>query len=90
MNKASRQCIVSNKRGLHARAAARFMEHADAFEADVHVVCNGERVAASSIMDLLMLGCEQGKEITLEAHGPDAEHALEKLGSLVEGGFGEE
>lgn len=89
MSKLSRQCVVSNLRGLHARAAARFVAHAEQFDSQVHVVYNGERVAASSIMDLLMLGCEQGKEITLEAHGPDAETALDQLGTLVEGGFGD-
>jgi len=85
----AKQVIIVNEKGLHARAAAKFVATVDQFTADVHVCCNGERVNASSIMELLMLACHKGKQVTLEADGEDADAALNALIELVDSGFGE-
>lgn len=84
-----RKMVIVNERGLHARAAAKFVSTVEQFNAEVHVSCNGERVNAHSIMELLMLACHKGKTILIEAEGEDAELALVALTSLVENGFGE-
>ncbi len=83
------QVIIVNKKGLHARAAAKFVALANTFTSEIHVCCNGEKVNASSIMELLMLACHQGKQVTLYAHGTDAEDAIKALTGLIEDGFGE-
>lgn len=84
-----RRLRISNRRGLHARAAARFVTAARAFQADVRVCCDGQSVPAGSIMGLLMLAAGPGKEIELRASGKEAERALNELAQLIEGGFGE-
>ncbi len=81
--------IIVNEKGLHARAAAKFVAKAGEFSSDVHVCCDGERVNASSIMELLMLACHQGKEVYIEAEGEDASEALQALLTLIDSGFGE-
>ncbi|MBL4596008.1 MAG: HPr family phosphocarrier protein [Robiginitomaculum sp.] len=81
--------IIVNDRGLHARAAAKFVAIAAGFSSDIHVCGNGERVDASSIMELLMLGCSKGKQLTIHADGEDAANALRALVALVDAGFGE-
>lgn len=84
-----KQVIVVNERGLHARAAAKFVAKAAEFSSEIHVSCNGERVNANSIMELLMLACQQGKQVTIEALGEDAVDAVLALVLLVDDGFGE-
>jgi phosphocarrier protein len=81
--------VVVNERGLHARAAAKFVAKAAEFSSEIYVSCNGERVNANSIMELLMLACQQGKRVTIEASGEDAADAVGALASLVDDGFGE-
>jgi phosphocarrier protein len=81
--------VIVNEKGLHARAAAKFVATATQFSSDVHVCCNGERVNASSIMELLMLACHQGKQVTIEAEGEDAAAAIAALSELIDDGFGE-
>ncbi len=83
------QAVIVNERGLHARAAAKFVSTLAGFDAEVHVSCDGERVNANSIMELLMLACHMGRTILIEAKGPDAEQAMATLIALVEDGFGE-
>jgi len=86
----SRIVVVSNKRGLHARAAARFVTLAERFGAAVDVVRDGQSVSARSIMGLMMLGAGPGAEIELRAEGWDAREALDALVALVESGFNEQ
>lgn len=86
----SRTIIIPNKRGLHARAAARFVTLAERFGAAVDVLRDGQSVSARSIMGLMMLGAGQGAEIELRAEGWDAREALDALVALVESGFHEQ
>jgi len=81
---------VCNKRGLHARAAAKFVTLAETFGAAVDVVRDGQSVSARSIMGLMMLGAGRGAAIELRAEGWDAKEALDALASLVEAGFNEQ
>jgi phosphocarrier protein HPr len=85
-----RMVTIINKRGLHARAAARFVTLAEKFGASVDVVKDGQVVPARSIMGLMMLGASRGCEIELRAEGWDAKEALDALTSLVEAGFDEQ
>ena len=80
---------IVNRRGLHARASAKFVKCAEAFQAEVLVCKDDEVVVATSIMGLMMLGASLGSEITLQATGPDAEDALAALTLLVEDKFDE-
>lgn len=87
---ARRDVTICNKRGLHARAAAKFVTVARTFDCAVQVHRDGEEAPGSSIMDLLMLAAGPGTPVTLTAQGPDAEDALKVLGDLVECGFEED
>jgi phosphocarrier protein len=81
---------IANKRGLHARAAAKFVTLAERFGASVEVVKAGEQpVSARSIMGLMMLGAAKGSTLELRAEGWDAKEALDALTALVEAGFDE-
>lgn len=83
--------IISNRRGLHARASAKFARMAGEFQADVSVMCNeAAAVPGNSILDLLTLGASKGKEITILCEGPEAAAALEMLCDLVTRGFDED
>ncbi len=86
----SRTLTIVNKRGLHARAAAKFVTLAERFSASVEVVKDGQAVAAQSIMGLMMLGAGQGSTIELRAEGWDAKEALDALAALIEAGFHEQ
>lgn len=86
----SRVVTVPNRRGLHARAAAKFVALAERFGASVAVVRDGQEVSARSIMGLMMLGAGQGATIEIRAEGWDAKEALEALAGLVEAGFHEQ
>lgn len=81
---------ICNERGLHARASAKFVKAASAFESAIKVTKEGTSVDALSIMGLLMLGAGPGSTIDIEAEGPDAEGAVEALSALVECRFEEE
>ncbi len=81
---------VPNRRGLHARAAAKFVTLAETFEAAVDVSRDDQTVSARSIMGLMMLGAGQGSDIGLVAEGGDAAAAIEALAGLVEAGFNEQ
>ena len=85
----TRIVVVPNKRGLHARAAAKFVMLAERFDASVDVIRDGQSVPARSIMGLMMLGAGKGAEIELRAEGWDAKEALDALAALVESGFDE-
>ena len=88
----SRTVTIVNLRGLHARAAARFVVTAERFSTPVDVSRDGETVSARSIMGLMMLGAGRGSQIVLEADsdGWDAQEALDALTCLVEAGFDEQ
>jgi len=81
---------ITNSRGLHARASAKFVKCAEAFEAEITVSKDGETVPGTSIMGLMMLAASPGSEIVVEARGPEAEAALEALETLVRNRFDEE
>ena len=80
---------IVNQLGLHARAAARFVETANRFAAEVTVQNGEESVSGKSILGLMMLAAAQGTHLTLEATGPDAEEAIDALASLIAGRFDE-
>ena len=86
----TRTVTICNKRGLHARAAAKFVTLAERFGASVDVVRDGQSVSARSIMGLMMLGAGKGSRIELRAEGWDAKEALDALAALVESGFDEQ
>lgn len=83
------ELTICNKRGLHARASARFVKCACAFAAEIRVSKDGQTVGGTSIMGLMTLAAAPGSTIAVEAEGADAEAALAALAELVEGRFGE-
>jgi phosphocarrier protein len=85
-----REVDIVNKKGLHARASAKFVQTAEQFDAAVTVTRGHETVGGTSIMGLMMLAAGPGATIVIKATGKDAAAAVEALYSLVAGGFGEE
>jgi phosphocarrier protein HPr len=81
---------IANKRGLHARAAAKFVRTAGQFDAAVRVAFKGQEVSGLSIMGLMMLAAGIGSTIELTCSGRQAKEALAALSALVEGKFGED
>jgi phosphocarrier protein len=90
LNGASREVQISNVRGLHARASAKFVNMASEIDAVIEVEKDGQRVCGTSIMGLMMLGAAMGDTVTIHCQGPYADQALERLVSLIEERFGEE
>ena len=90
MSHVSREVRITNQRGHHARASAKFVNLASEIRADIEVEKDGNRVCGTSIMGLMMLGAANGDAITIHVEGEDAEEALAKLVALVEERFGEE
>ncbi len=88
--KLTRTVEVRNKRGLHARASAKFVTLASQIDAAVVVEKDGTSVCGTSIMGLMMLGAAMGDSITISASGVGAELAIEQLVELVEARFHEE
>ena len=86
----SRTVEMTNKRGLHARASAKFVTLAAQQSADIEVEKDGNRVCGTSIMGLMMLGAAMGDTITISAAGDGAEGAVAALCELVEAKFGED
>ena len=87
---ASRTVELRNKRGLHARASAKFVTLAAGQPAEIEVEKDGSRVCGTSIMGLMMLGAAMGDTITITAQGAGADEALAVLAGLVEERFGED
>ena len=85
----TRQVVICNPRGLHARAAARFVKMAERFEAAIQVTKDDLTVGGTSILGLMMLAASPGSTLTLVVEGRDAQAALEAIAGLVEKGFGE-
>ena len=90
MNAVSRSIEISNRRGLHARASAKFVTLAAALGAVIEVEKDGSRVCGTSIMGLMMLGAAMGDTIIVHVSGEGAEDALIKMVALVEDRFGED
>ncbi len=90
MTQAARTVEIVNKRGLHARASAKFVKRASEFDAEVRVSREGQSVDARSIMGLMMLAAGPGCCIEIEAEGPEAKRAVQALAELVAARFDEE
>ena len=86
----SRTVTIVNRRGLHARAAARFVKTAERFKAEITVARKDSVVSGLSIMGLMMLAAAPGATLELRASGPEAEAALEALTKLVADKFDED
>lgn len=86
----SKTVEVRNKRGLHARASAKFVTLASELDAQIEVEKDGTKVCGTSIMGLMMLGAAMGDTITITASGFGAEQAIDQLVELVEARFHEE
>ena len=90
MTALSRQVAITNKRGLHARASAKFVAVASELDVKIEVEKDGSRVCGTSIMGLMMLGAAMGDAIVIHVEGATAEQALQQLVELVEDRFGED
>ncbi len=86
----TRTVAITNKRGLHARASAKFVTLASTLPVTVEVEKDGARVVGTSIMGLMMLGAAIGDSVTISASGDGADEAVAALAELVENKFGEE
>jgi phosphocarrier protein HPr len=86
----SRELPIINKRGLHARASAKFVQMVERFNADVWVTKGGETVGGTSIMGLMMLSAGPGTSIVVSVAGPEAQVALDAISELVAAKFNEE
>ncbi|MFK0166049.1 HPr family phosphocarrier protein [Rhizobium sp. NPDC090279] len=90
MTELSRELLIINKRGLHARASAKFVQTVEAYDAAITVSKDGTTVGGTSIMGLMMLAASPGCSVLVTASGNQAVEALEALDQLVANKFGEE
>ncbi len=90
MSVVTRTVLITNQRGLHARASAKFVTLASTLSAAVEVEKDGSKVVGTSIMGLMMLGAAMGDHVTISASGDGAEEAVLSLAELVEAKFGED
>ncbi|MFL6737316.1 MAG: HPr family phosphocarrier protein [Sphingomonas sp.] len=90
MSRVSREVQITNQRGLHARASAKFVNLASEIGTPIEVEKDGNTVVGTSIMGLMMLGAAMGDTIIIHVEGDEAEEALGKLVALIEERFGEE
>jgi phosphocarrier protein HPr len=90
VTKIARTVTITNRRGLHARASAKFVTLASAQPVEVAVVKDGSPVTGTSIMGLMMLGAAMGDHITISAEGEGAQATVDALAELVEAKFGED
>lgn len=86
----TRRVTILNKRGLHARAAAKFVKLAAQFQAEITVTKDGTTVSGRSIMGLMMLAASPGTEIEIGAAGGDAAAALDAIAALIAAKFDED
>jgi phosphocarrier protein HPr len=89
-NKCSKDLVILNALGMHARPSARFVKVSNRYKSEIWVEKDGEQVNGKSIMGLMMLAAGQGSKLRVTAEGPDAEKALEDLEHLVAARFDEE
>jgi phosphocarrier protein len=85
-----RDILICNKKGLHARASAKFVQTVERFDANVKVTRAGETVGGTSIMGLMMLSAGPGSTITVECSGKEAAEVMDAIAALIEGRFNEE
>ena len=90
MTAVSREVRITNQRGLHARASAKFVNLASELGCPIEVEKDSNKVCGTSIMGLMMLGAAMGDSIIIHCEGPYSEQALQKLVELIEDRFGEE
>jgi len=83
-----RTVIIGSKSGLHARPAGIFVQNTKGFQCSITLSKNGKQVNAKSILSVLTLGVEQGDRVVLHAEGEDAQAAVDKLATLLEGDLG--
>ncbi|HEX6162485.1 MAG TPA: HPr family phosphocarrier protein [Vicinamibacterales bacterium] len=86
----TRECVIRNRLGLHARAAAKFVHTATRFASQIRVTRDGKTMDGKSIMGILLLAAGAGSSVVITADGADESDALDALCRLIEGGFGEE
>lgn len=89
-NRCTREVVVQNRNGLHARPAAMMVKVASRFRAEIWVEKDGERVNGKSIMGLMMLAAGKGSKLDIIAEGTDAAVALDEIQTLIDSKFGEE
>jgi phosphocarrier protein HPr len=85
-----KELLIINKRGLHARASAKFVQTVEVFDADIRVSKDGMTVGGTSIMGLMMLAAGPGSSIIVSASGAQAREALDTIEALIADKFGEE
>jgi phosphocarrier protein HPr len=85
----SRSFTIRNKLGLHARPSAQLTQTASRFQSEVFISKESRRVNAKSIMGVMMLAAGTGSVVTIEAEGNDEAQAVQAVGELIDGGFGE-
>ncbi len=90
MNALTRTVRINNRRGLHARASAKFVNLASQLDAAIEVEKDGNKVCGTSIMGLMMLGAAMGDDVVIHVSGMGADKALEQLVQMIEDRFGEE
>lgn len=86
----TRELLIINKRGLHARASAKFVQTVEAYDAEITVSKDGMTVGGTSIMGLMMLAAAPGSTITVTASGAQALEAIDTIEALIADKFGEE
>ena len=87
---ATRELAIINRKGLHARATAKFVHCVEGYDAEVRVTRAGDTVGGLSIMGILTLGAAQGTSITVTATGPEAQKVVDALAALLANRFGED
>jgi len=90
LNALTRTVRINNRRGLHARASAKFVNLASQLDAAIEVEKDGNKVCGTSIMGLMMLGAAMGDDVVIHVSGMGADKALEQLVQMIEDRFGEE
>lgn len=90
MPKFEKTCTIVNSRGLHARAAAKFVKTASAFQSEITIKKGARQANGKSIMGILTLAAPKGTQVLVSADGSDAEQALSALVALINQGFDEE
>ena len=86
----SKDVTIINKLGMHARAAAKFVNLASTFDSEIEIEKSSRRVNGKSIMGVMMLAAAKGSQVTIHADGADAEQALADLEALIDNRFGED
>jgi phosphocarrier protein HPr len=89
-DKMTKELVIENQLGLHARPSAQFVKIANRHQAEIWVEKDGEQVNGKSIMGLMMLAAGQGSKLLIRCHGPDADKAMEEIEDLIQRKFNED